>query len=100
MLVKGLDYALLARRKAEIEAEKAAGMDDELDQLGEVITQSKGKEKAVEAPNPEKSNKVGCGKCVALARPNSSVQIHWEEGGGGHREAEEGEEHGEGAGSR
>ncbi|BEI81127.1 hypothetical protein CcaverHIS002_0202870 [Cutaneotrichosporon cavernicola] len=31
VLVKGLDYALLARRKAEIESETAAGMEDELE---------------------------------------------------------------------
>ncbi|BEI88926.1 uncharacterized protein CcaverHIS019_0202880 [Cutaneotrichosporon cavernicola] len=54
VLVKGLDYALLARRKAEIESETAAGMEDELEQLGQGIKgKDSDKENAVEV-NKEK----------------------------------------------
>ncbi|KLT43795.1 hypothetical protein CC85DRAFT_300967 [Cutaneotrichosporon oleaginosum] len=58
VLVKGLDYALLARRKAEIEAEKAAGMEDELEQLGQTIkSKSQSKEQPVEPTKDPKGNK-------------------------------------------
>lgn len=52
-----MDYALLARRKAEIEAEKTAGMEDELEQLGQGI-KGKGKEKVAEPPKEQKGGKV------------------------------------------
>lgn len=58
MLVKGLDFALLARRKAELEAEKADNMEDELDQLGdELVGKVSSKAEAPKADKP-KVNKV------------------------------------------
>lgn len=47
VLVKGLDFALLAKRKAELEREKLDKMDDELEGFGREIGTKKGKEKHV-----------------------------------------------------
>ncbi|CAK9783171.1 unnamed protein product [Cutaneotrichosporon oleaginosum] len=69
VLVKGLDYALLARRKAEIEAEKAAGMEDELEQLGQTIkSKSQSKEQPVEPTKDPKGNKT-IGKKAPVEEP-------------------------------
>ncbi|BEJ04475.1 hypothetical protein CcaverHIS641_0202920 [Cutaneotrichosporon cavernicola] len=63
VLVKGLDYALLARRKAEIESETAAGMEDELEQLGQGIKgKDSDKENAVEVNKEKKKGNKSIGK--------------------------------------
>jgi uncharacterized FAD-dependent dehydrogenase len=53
VLVKGLDFALLARRKAELERERLEKMDDEIEDFGREIkaqpkvdTKDKGKDKS------------------------------------------------------
>jgi IK cytokine len=58
ILVKGLDYALLAARKAEIEATEGKKAEDELDALFEGETAAVGASKAGENVQ-EKSSGVG-----------------------------------------
>ena len=53
ILVKGLDYALLARRKAELKAQGEQVADDELDALVSKVKE----DKAPKAPKEEKSDK-------------------------------------------
>lgn len=57
VLVKGLDFALLAKRKAELEREKGAKVEDELYALGSAVLP---KPKPVTEKKPEKkeSSKV------------------------------------------
>lgn len=54
ILVKGLDYALLAARKAELAREQDEGMEDELDELGKGLgRRPEGKSKGKEEVRPE-----------------------------------------------
>lgn len=59
MLVKGLDFALLAKRKAELEREKGAKVEDELDALGSAAF-SKPKPVVEKKPEKKESSKVSC----------------------------------------
>lgn len=74
MLVKGLDFALLAKRKAELEREKGAKVEDELDALGSAVL-LKPKSKAEEKkPERKESNKVSHGTpSVQLTRSSSPL---------------------------
>lgn len=56
VLVKGLDFALLARRKAELEAVKAENMEDELDQMGAGLGGARPRK---ETSPKDKASKVG-----------------------------------------
>lgn len=53
VLVKGLDFALLAKRKAELEREKHDKMEDELEGLGRDLGKGKGKGKDKEVVKQE-----------------------------------------------
>ncbi|RSH95438.1 hypothetical protein EHS25_000530 [Saitozyma podzolica] len=54
ILVKGLDYALLAARKAELAREQDEGMEDELEELGRGLGRKpEGKSKGKEQVKPE-----------------------------------------------
>lgn len=57
VLVKGLDFALLAKRKAELEREKGAKVEDELDALGSAVL-SKPKPVAEKKPEKKESSRV------------------------------------------
>lgn len=56
MLVKGLDFALLAKRKAELEREKGAKVEDELDALGSAVLSKP--HPAEKKPEKKESSKV------------------------------------------
>ncbi|KAK4686288.1 hypothetical protein P7C73_g3835, partial [Tremellales sp. Uapishka_1] len=59
ILVKGLDFALLAARKAELEREGEVNMEDELEQLGKNITGGKGKTKEESKVDKEEGPRKG-----------------------------------------
>lgn len=66
VLVKGLDFALLARRKAELEAEKAGDAEEELDELAATLGKVEPKSRKSEAPAEKpKASKVGVVNCPA-----------------------------------
>ncbi|WWC73294.1 uncharacterized protein I206_107261 [Kwoniella pini CBS 10737] len=68
VLVKGLDYALLASRKAELAREKGEQIDDELDNLGQGL----GK-KSIELKVDNKEEKLGRGfKSIAQKKIEES----------------------------
>lgn len=54
VLVKGLDFALLAKRKAELEREKLEKMDDQLDDLARDIGTKTDKGKQATKDNDDK----------------------------------------------
>lgn len=73
MLVKGLDYALLAARKAELAREEADNMDEELEELGRGLKGKKNvgvKDDAAEEVNV-KEEALGRGVSIMSDSPAS-----------------------------
>lgn len=66
VLVKGLDYALLAARKAELAKEEAEDMDEELEELGRGLKGKKNAGAKEDVVEEEKAKQETLGRGVSL----------------------------------